>query len=55
MFDMHSMYAQRVTDFAIDQRSNGGYTETGPFLGIADNGLGGESGPIEWGYVIIRT
>lgn len=52
MFDMHAMYRQRVEDYTLDQRANGGYTETGPFLGIDDNGLGGGSGPIEWGCAL---
>ena len=30
------------------KRPNGGFTETAPFVGMADAGLGGGSGPIGW-------
>lgn len=29
-----------------DVRSNGGFTETSPFVGISDSGLGDLSGPV---------
>lgn len=47
-FDMALFYEKRVRDFVDSQRPNGGFTETAPFVGIADQGLGGGSGPIEW-------
>ena len=37
-----------MSDFIDSQRSNGGFTETAPYVGIADAGLGGDSGPIGW-------
>jgi alpha-L-rhamnosidase len=37
-----------VQDYIDSQRANGGFTETAPFVGIADSGLGGDSGPIGW-------
>ena len=48
-FDMASFYAKAARDFADAQRPNGGFTETAPFVGIADGGVGGESGPPGWG------
>ncbi|MCC6144728.1 MAG: family 78 glycoside hydrolase catalytic domain [Candidatus Hydrogenedentes bacterium] len=48
-FDMAAFYRKVVRDFADAQRSNGGFTETAPFVGIDDFGLGGGAGPIGWG------
>ena len=48
-FDMSRFYRKVVHDFADDQRPNGGFTETAPFVGIADAGLGEGAGPVEWG------
>lgn len=48
-FDMNSFYTKTVMDFADAARTDGGLTETAPFVGIADYGLGKDSGPIEWG------
>jgi alpha-L-rhamnosidase len=48
-FDMSRFYAKTVQDYADAARPNGGFTETAPYVGIADAGLGGETGPIEWG------
>ncbi len=48
-FDMDRFYAKAVQDLADAVRPNGGFTETAPFVGIADAGLGGQSGPIGWG------
>lgn len=48
-FDMSRFYAKAVQDLADAVRPNGGFTETAPFVGIADSGLGGQSGPIGWG------
>lgn len=48
-YDMSRFYAKTVQDYADAARPDGGLTETAPFVGIADAGLGGETGPIEWG------
>lgn len=47
--DMSRFYAKAVQDLADAARPNGGMTETAPFVGIADEGLGGQAGPIGWG------
>ena len=47
--DMSNFYAKVVHDFADDVRDNNGFTETAPYVGIADSGFGGGSGPLEWG------
>ncbi len=47
-YDMQNFYAKAVRDFANDQRPSGGITETAPYNGIADQGLGEDSGPIGW-------
>ena len=49
-FDMTAFYAKVVRDFADAVRPNGGLTETAPYVGIADMGFGGGSGPIGWGF-----
>lgn len=48
-FDMSTFYAKAVDDLADAVRPNGGFTETAPYVGIADEGLGDGSGPIGWG------
>lgn len=48
-YDMAHFYAKAVEDLADAARPNGGITETAPFIGITDEGLGGGSGPIGWG------
>jgi alpha-L-rhamnosidase len=48
-FDMARFYAKAVRDLADAVRPNGGFTETAPFVGIADEGLGEKAGPIGWG------
>lgn len=48
-FDMARFYRKSVRDLADAARPNGGLTETAPYVGIADEGLGGGSGPVEWG------
>ena len=48
-FDMARFYAKAVQDLADAVRPNGGFTETAPFVGIADEGLGEKSGPVGWG------
>lgn len=47
-YDMAAFYAKTVRDFADAARPKGGMTETAPFVGIADEGLGDKSGPIGW-------
>jgi alpha-L-rhamnosidase len=47
-FDMSDFYRKTVQDFANDQQTDGGITETAPFTGIADRGYGGRSGPLGW-------
>ena len=47
-FDLALFLEKRVGDYLDAQRPNGGFTETAPFVGIADAGLGGDSGPIGW-------
>jgi len=48
-FDMERFYAKAVQDLGDAVRTNGGFTETAPFVGVSDEGLGGQSGPIGWG------
>jgi alpha-L-rhamnosidase len=48
-FDMERFYTKAVQDLGDAARSNGGFTETAPFVGVSDQGLGGESGPVGWG------
>jgi len=48
-FDMARFYGKATRDLADDVRANGGFTETAPFVGISDQGLGDKSGPIGWG------
>jgi alpha-L-rhamnosidase len=47
-YNMAHFYRKTVRDFANEQRSEGGITEIAPFTGIADKGLGNESGPLGW-------
>ena len=48
-FDVTSFYGKAVADLADAVRPNGGFTETAPFVGISDEGLGEGSGPVGWG------
>jgi alpha-L-rhamnosidase len=48
-FDMARFYAKAAQDLVDAVRPNGGFTETAPFVGISDEGLGEKSGPIGWG------
>jgi len=48
-FNMERFYAKAVQDLADAARTNGGFTETAPFVGLGDEGLGGNSGPVGWG------
>lgn len=49
---MQSFYSKRVRDFLDEGAANGEFGETAPYVGIADSGLGGRAGPIEWGTVV---
>lgn len=49
LFDMAAFYSKVVRDFADDVRPNGGFTETAPYVGIGDSGLGEGAGPVAWG------
>jgi len=51
-FNMTGFYEKTVNDFADEAQADGGLTETAPFVGIAGDGLGGKSGPVEWGSVL---
>lgn len=48
IYNMNNFYSKAIQDYANDQRPLGGMTETAPFNGIADMGLGDNSGPIGW-------
>jgi alpha-L-rhamnosidase len=48
-FGMSRFYAKAVEDLADAVRPNGGFTETAPYVGISDEGLGDDSGPVGWG------
>lgn len=48
-FDMARFYGNTVRLLAESQRKNGGFTETAPYVGISDEGLGDQSGPVGWG------
>jgi alpha-L-rhamnosidase len=47
-YDMANFYRKAVTDFANEQRPQGGITEIAPFTVIADRGYGDDSGPLGW-------
>jgi alpha-L-rhamnosidase len=49
---MANFYRKVLQDYANEQRPQGGFTETAPFVGIADNGLGDSSGPISFQLVV---
>jgi alpha-L-rhamnosidase len=48
-FGMSRFYAKAAQDLVDAVRPNGGFTETAPFVGISDEGLGDKSGPVGWG------
>ncbi len=47
-FDMRAIYMKVLRDFADEAADDGWITETAPYVGIADSGFGGRSGPISW-------
>ncbi|MBN2508289.1 MAG: family 78 glycoside hydrolase catalytic domain [Verrucomicrobia bacterium] len=48
-FDMARFYAKAAQDLVDAVRPNGGFTETAPYVGISDEGLGDMAGPVGWG------
>ena len=51
-FDMAGFYEKTVNDFSDEAQPDGGLTELAPYVGIASDGLEGNSGPVEWGSVL---
>ncbi len=49
-YNMDSFYCKTVRDFADATRPTGAFTETAPFVGIADAGYGDGSGPPGWAF-----
>jgi alpha-L-rhamnosidase len=48
-YDMREFYLKALRDFCDDAEKQGGwFTETSPYIGIADRGFGGASGSISW-------
>jgi len=47
-FDMAAFYSKVVRDFGDSAKKMGALTETAPYVGIADSGFGGASGPPGW-------
>jgi alpha-L-rhamnosidase len=45
-FGMADFYRKMLQDYVNDQRPQGGFTETNPYVGIADSGPGDQSGPL---------
>ena len=51
-FDMREIYLKILRDFADEAEDDGWITETAPYVGIADKGFGGRSGPISWALAV---
>lgn len=47
-FGMREFYIKSIRDNLDEAKDDGWFTETAPFVGIANNGVGGRSGPIGW-------
>lgn len=47
-FDMAAFYRKTVRDFLDEAAGDGWFTETAPYVGIADGSTGGRSGPVGW-------
>lgn len=47
-FGMLEFYLKSIRDNLDEAKDDGWFTETAPFVGIANNGFGGRSGPIGW-------
>lgn len=54
-FDFAALLEKRLRDTVDAQRANGGFTETAPYVGISDAGLGGGSGPIGWAVMPVHA
>jgi alpha-L-rhamnosidase len=54
-FDMAALLEKRLRDTVDAQRPNGGFTETAPYVGIDDAGLGGGAGPIGWAAMPVHA
>lgn len=54
-FDFAALLEKRLRDTVDAQRGNGGFTETAPFVGISDAGLGGGAGPIGWAVMPVHA
>ncbi len=52
-FAMARFYGNTIDQLAESVRKNHGFTETAPYVGIADEGLGDQSGPVGWGSAFI--
>ncbi|EOB3584470.1 family 78 glycoside hydrolase catalytic domain [Vibrio vulnificus] len=48
MFNSAQLYEKTVKDFVSEQRGNGGFPETAPFMGIQTKGTGEGAGPLGW-------
>ena len=49
IFDWRTFYRKRVMDYSDAQRpTSGAFTETAPFVGMADGGLAPGGGPMGW-------
>ena len=51
-WDMREIYLKILRDFADEAEDDGWITETAPYVGIADMGFGGRSGPISWSLAV---
>ena len=51
-FDMGEFYLKTLQDFADEAVDDGWITETAPYVGIADKGYGGRSGPVAWAVAV---
>jgi len=51
-WDMREIYLKILRDFADEAEDDGWLTETAPYVGIADRGFGGRSGPISWSLAV---
>jgi alpha-L-rhamnosidase len=47
-YDMQEFYRKTLRDYADEAKEDGYFTETAPYVGIADSGFGGRSGPLGW-------
>ncbi|HCH4263346.1 TPA: family 78 glycoside hydrolase catalytic domain [Vibrio parahaemolyticus] len=48
MFNSAQLYEKTIKDFVAEQRVNGGFPETAPFMGIQTKGTGEGAGPLGW-------